>query len=65
MATDLVFLGAAVKPHYYFFTDRLNIPSAYQQLAARLIQKGNDPPPRVSERAEEFLQLYENNLYEF
>jgi hypothetical protein len=65
MATDLIFLGAAVKPHYYFFTDRLNIPSAYRQLAAKLIQKGNESPPRFSEQAGELVQLYENNLYEF
>jgi hypothetical protein len=53
MATDLVFLAAAVKPHCYFFTDRLNLPSAYRQLADRLQQKGNEPPARITERAEE------------
>lgn len=51
MATDLVFLGAAVKPHCYFFTDQLNVPSAYKQLATKLIQKGNEAPPKVSERS--------------
>jgi hypothetical protein len=44
LATDLVFLAAVVKPHYYFFTDRLNISSAYRQLADKLIQKGNAIP---------------------
>ena len=41
MATNLVFLGAAVKDSYYFFTDKLNLPSAYKQLANKILQKGN------------------------
>ena len=44
LATDLVFLAAVVKPHCYFFTDRLNVLSAYRQLANKLIQKGNAIP---------------------
>jgi hypothetical protein len=63
MATDLVFLAAAVKPSCYFFTDRLNVPSAYKQLADKLIQKGNDIPSNIADRSAELLQNYEGNLY--
>ena len=41
MVTNLVFVGASVKENYYFFTDKLNLPSAFKQLANKLIQKGN------------------------
>jgi hypothetical protein len=39
MVTNLVFWGAAIKENYYFFTDKLNIPSAFKQISNKLIQK--------------------------
>lgn len=63
MATNLVFLGAVIKDSYYFFTDKLNLSSAYKQLASKIIQKGNEIPPAVTDQAADLQQQYESNLY--
>jgi hypothetical protein len=41
MVTNLVFLAGIAKENYYFFTDKLNLPSAFKQLSNKLVQKGN------------------------
>lgn len=41
IATNLVFLASKIKPNYYFFIDKLNMDSAFKQLANKLVKKGN------------------------
>lgn len=47
MATNLVFLAAGIKESYYFFTDKLNVASAFKVLSNRLVQKGNEIPENI------------------
>ena len=42
IATKLVFQGAAIKDTYYFYTDKLTMPSAFKLLASKLALKKVD-----------------------
>lgn len=42
LATKLVFQAAAIKDTYYFYTDKLTMPSAFKALATKLAIKKVD-----------------------
>jgi len=61
VATKLVFQGAAIKDSYYFYTDKLSMPSAFKALAKKLTAKKVD----VDEFESDWSQKYEKNLIKF